>query len=97
MALPKSFLVVLVIVLGFSSIIKANAVPSTRAKRLMHDNLANVKASMSFYKGGIEALMHDEGEIMERKMREIEVQDYPGSGANNRHTPRPQFSGCVDC
>ena len=47
--------------------------------------------------GGIEALMHDEGEIMERKMREIEVQDYPGSGANNRHTPRPQFSGCVDC
>ncbi|CAO2818575.1 unnamed protein product [Amaranthus hypochondriacus] len=96
MALPKSLLVLLVIVLVFSSIFKANAVPSTRAKR-MHDNLANVKASMNFYKDGVEVIMQDEGELMERKMTEIELQDYPGSGANNRHTPRPQFSGCVDC
>lgn len=28
---------------------------------------------------------------------EIELNDYPGSGANNRHTPRPQFGRCSDC
>ncbi|KAI9173816.1 hypothetical protein LWI28_007089 [Acer negundo] len=28
----------------------------------------------------------------------VELNDYPGSGANNRHTPRQQFGrGCVDC
>ncbi|GMH01361.1 hypothetical protein Nepgr_003200 [Nepenthes gracilis] len=29
---------------------------------------------------------------------DAEVDDYPGSEANNRHTPRSQFSrGCVEC
>lgn len=29
---------------------------------------------------------------------DVEVNDYPGSGANNRHTPRQQLGrGCVDC
>lgn len=27
----------------------------------------------------------------------VELNDYPGSGANNRHTPGPQFRGCADC
>lgn len=28
----------------------------------------------------------------------VELNDYPGSGANNRHTPRPpQFNRCGDC
>lgn len=27
----------------------------------------------------------------------VALNDYPGSGANNRHTPRPQFRGCADC
>ncbi|MBA0578448.1 hypothetical protein Godav_017159, partial [Gossypium davidsonii] len=27
----------------------------------------------------------------------MELNDYPGSGANNRHTPRPQFGRCADC
>ncbi|XP_011087241.1 uncharacterized protein LOC105168788 [Sesamum indicum] len=36
----------------------------------------------------------------ESRMRRmgIEVNDYPGWGANNRHTPRPQLGrGCTDC
>ncbi|BBH03960.1 hypothetical protein Prudu_014970 [Prunus dulcis] len=28
---------------------------------------------------------------------DVELHDYPGSGANNRHTPKPQFGRCVDC
>ncbi|KAK4768115.1 hypothetical protein SAY87_003256 [Trapa incisa] len=29
---------------------------------------------------------------------DIEINDYPGSGANNRHNPRPQLGrGCIDC
>ncbi|KAK8584169.1 hypothetical protein V6N12_068417 [Hibiscus sabdariffa] len=35
-------------------------------------------------------------EMVDGKML-MELNDYPGSGANNRHTPRPQFGRCVDC
>lgn len=29
---------------------------------------------------------------------DVELNDYPGSGANNRHTPKPQLGrGCIDC
>lgn len=36
---------------------------------------------------------------VEEKMAMEEINDYPGSGANNRHLPRQQFGrGCViDC
>ncbi|XP_018630150.1 uncharacterized protein [Nicotiana tomentosiformis] len=33
-----------------------------------------------------------------RRVMEAEINDYPGSGANNRHTPRPQLGrSCVEC
>ncbi|XVF50110.1 hypothetical protein PTKIN_Ptkin04bG0069000 [Pterospermum kingtungense] len=37
-----------------------------------------------------------EAQIIEGRMF-LELNDYPGSGANNRHTPRPQFGRCADC
>ncbi|WRX17937.1 hypothetical protein QQP08_010424 [Theobroma cacao] len=37
-----------------------------------------------------------EAQIIKGRMV-VELNDYPGSGANNRHTPRPQFGRCADC
>lgn len=41
-----------------------------------------------------------EAEKATRRILEAEeiINDYPGSGANNRHTPRSQLGrGCVEC
>ncbi|KMT10811.1 hypothetical protein BVRB_5g114650 [Beta vulgaris subsp. vulgaris] len=96
MALAKSLLRLFVIVLlGFSCIIGINAVPTTRTKSLMHGNLASFRASRNSHLDAVEA-MQDGNILKERKMQQtIELQDYPGSGANNRHTPRSRE--CVDC
>ncbi|KAF9667744.1 hypothetical protein SADUNF_Sadunf15G0055300 [Salix dunnii] len=39
----------------------------------------------------------DQDEHITHGRRTVELNDYPGSGANNRHTPRPQFGRCADC
>ncbi|KAK0586638.1 hypothetical protein LWI29_010018 [Acer saccharum] len=66
------------------------AVPVTRIGNLMHEP----------------QLHHHQLVIAETSLEEktmsgrmgVELNDYPGSGANNRHTPRQQFGrGCVDC
>lgn len=97
MALAKTLLRLLVIViLGFSCIIiGSNAVPITRTKNLVLENHGSFPASMNSHLDAVEAMQ--EKTFIERKLADIELQDYPGSGANNRHTPRPQFKGCVDC
>lgn len=39
-----------------------------------------------------------EAERIEIRRVDVELNDYPGSGANNRHTPIPKLGrGCVDC
>ncbi|KAM3380741.1 hypothetical protein P3S68_006314 [Capsicum galapagoense] len=58
-----------------------NAVPLTRSTRLVMD-------------------VSQEHKVLENthmaNMEDEEINDYPGSGANNRHTPRPQLGrGCV--
>ncbi|KAK8618153.1 hypothetical protein V6N13_116023 [Hibiscus sabdariffa] len=80
----------LVVLLGFSHIISSNAVPLTRIGSLVHG------AQVSEIPHLVIAEKSSKEEMVDGKML-IELNDYPGSGANNRHTPRPQFGRCVDC
>ncbi|GMI76811.1 hypothetical protein like AT3G47510 [Hibiscus trionum] len=80
----------LVVLLGFSHIISLNAVPLTRIEILVHG------PQVPEIPHPIYAEKSSKEEMVNGKML-MELNDYPGSGANNRHTPRPQFGRCVDC
>ncbi|KNA21107.1 hypothetical protein SOVF_046290 [Spinacia oleracea] len=88
MALSKTILAILLIfVLGFSCcIIGSNAVPVTRTKSLMQENLPRFQASMNSHLDIVEA-MQERTFMEQRKLADVQLEDYPGSGANNRHTP----------
>ncbi|KAG2679276.1 hypothetical protein I3843_11G044700 [Carya illinoinensis] len=83
---------VLVLLLVFSYHVCLNAVPVTRIGSLMHgpqvsENTVKLAAEENLEEQNIAGRM------------DIALHDYPGSGANNRHTPRPPQFGkaCVDC
>ncbi|XP_057792244.1 uncharacterized protein LOC131009052 [Salvia miltiorrhiza] len=65
------------------------AIPFTRSSNLVQ-KIQNGQVA--------EGSLLENPNLVMRRM-EIEVNDYPGSGANNRHTPRPQLGrgGCSDC
>ncbi|XP_059640952.1 uncharacterized protein LOC132283079 [Cornus florida] len=64
-----------------------NAVPITRTKSLMHgihghdEVLKNTQMVNAVKRCGVETM---------KGRMDVELNDYPGSGANNRHTPRSQ-------
>ncbi|XWS48008.1 hypothetical protein CRYUN_Cryun13aG0035100 [Craigia yunnanensis] len=82
-----------VVLLGLSHIICLNAVPVTRIASLMHGPQVHKVPENTHL---VTAEKSSEAKIIERRMV-VELNDYPGSGANNHHTPRPQFGRCSDC
>ncbi|KAM0979811.1 hypothetical protein ACFX13_015885 [Malus domestica] len=91
--MASSLLHVLVILLGFSHLVFLNAIPATRIGSLNHGPQLHQIA-------GSNKLVTTEKSYKEQAITErmdVELHDYPGSGANNRHTPRPQSERCSDC
>ncbi|PSR89665.1 Protein IMPACT-A like [Actinidia chinensis var. chinensis] len=72
----------LVLLLCFSHLIYSNAVPITRTRSLMHKPQGYGVSENTH-------LEKMEGERIVRRMG-VELNDYPSSGANNRHTPNPK-------
>ncbi|KAK8559982.1 hypothetical protein V6N13_061395 [Hibiscus sabdariffa] len=76
---------VLVVVLGLSQIISLNVVPVTRIENLVNGSQVHQVPKNTHL---VTVGKSSEGEIIKGRMF-VELNDYPGSGANNRHTPRP--------
>ncbi|KAL8529574.1 hypothetical protein ACS0TY_006847 [Phlomoides rotata] len=78
-----------VVILCFSYLISMNgAIPFTRSSNMVHRPQIHEVAK---------TVLLESSELVMRRMG-IEVNDYAGSGANNRHTPRPLLGRrCNDC
>ncbi|CAH1428358.1 unnamed protein product [Lactuca virosa] len=86
--LPVSATILLLLLLFLSP--NSIAVPISRTRNLMDErSLGHHKVSgyipLEKVKESLE--ISESNDISERM--NLEVNDYPGSGANNRHTPRP--------
>ncbi|KAG1334457.1 hypothetical protein COCNU_03G005760 [Cocos nucifera] len=75
----------LVIVLAFSHLIHfSHAVPSTRSQRMMEETGNHGAVTETAQIINVDAF-----EDIRNERMDLEINDYAGSSANDRHTPRP--------
>ncbi|CAK9158660.1 unnamed protein product [Ilex paraguariensis] len=93
--MADTFLRLLVVLLCFSHLIcNINAVPISRIRSLDHQYQGhqlseNTRLEKSKERWEVHPVI--------RRMA-VELNDYPGPGANNHHTPKPEpGKGCPDC
>ncbi|XP_047314216.1 uncharacterized protein LOC124917991 [Impatiens glandulifera] len=98
-AMKINFLLILVVVLlGFSHMNSLNAIPLTRTIAIMHEVQGFKDSKNTLINLEPEKKMIDVEETSMIRRMDVELHDYPGSGANNRHNPKPQLGrGCFDC
>ncbi|CAK8563182.1 unnamed protein product [Lathyrus sativus] len=85
--MARTFFRLFVILLGLSHLLCSTAVPVTRTENLMQDVQVRLIPLENTPKVITEKNLHlEELNITERM--DLELHDYPPSGANGRHTPR---------
>ncbi|KAL2335129.1 hypothetical protein Fmac_016342 [Flemingia macrophylla] len=79
-----------VILLGFSYVLSAFAIPATRSKNLNGEDTSVLPLAQDALKleNGEEMLQVDVEEGLVERREVLETQDYGGTGANKDHDPR---------
>ncbi|XP_022844956.1 uncharacterized protein LOC111368026 [Olea europaea var. sylvestris] len=76
---------------GAIPVMRSGSLGSLRVKKSQGDEITESAQNMESEEQNLSL------EGIKRRI-DAELNDYPGSGANNRHTPRPQLGrGCMDC
>ncbi|ESW10170.1 hypothetical protein PHAVU_009G186700 [Phaseolus vulgaris] len=88
----KGTLLLLLILLGLSHFVCLEAVPVTRTESLTHDLKVLDLAGVNIHNHKV--MIGMKWELVEARIAErmdMELHDYPPSGANGRHTPKPPY------